>query len=168
MSSSIYFYGTKGEYGFLSNFYKSTFTSTFNNLDILVEFKCNEQYFCYVKCLTFDPSNKKMLETILQENNPVKIKRLSRQIKNFDIEEWNKKKYNVMLNGLKDKFINNPDLKHKLINTNNSILYEAAPRDKIWGIGYSASNAININPNLYGKNLLGKALMEVRTILQNM
>ena len=73
-----------------------------------------------------------------------------------------------MLNGLKDKFINNPDLKHKLINTNNSILYEAAPRDKIWGIGYSASNAININPNLYGKNLLGKALMEVRTILQNM
>ena len=59
-----------------------------------------------------------------------------RHIKNFDIEEWNKKKYNVMLNGLKDKFINNPDLKHKLINTNNSILYEAAPRDKIWGIGY--------------------------------
>ena len=39
---------------------------------------------------------------------------------------------------------------------------QAAPRDAIWGIGYGASNA-EARRSYWGLNLLGKALMRVRT-----
>ena len=68
-----------------------------------------------------------------------------------------------MLNGLYYKFSQNPLLKEILLKTDNKILYEAAPRDKIWGIGFSAEKAVNIDISKYGSNLLGIALMELRT-----
>ncbi|KAK4212533.1 hypothetical protein QBC37DRAFT_483735 [Rhypophila decipiens] len=41
-------------------------------------------------------------------------------------------------------------------------LVEAASRDRIWGIGFTASNALKVEKEQWGQNLLGKALMEVR------
>ena len=43
-----------------------------------------------------------------------------------------------MLNALYYKFSQNSILQQKLLNTGNKKLYEASPRDKIWGIGFSA------------------------------
>ena len=51
-----------------------------------------------------------------------------------------------MKGGLEAKISQNPELKIKLINTNNAILVEASPYDTVWGIGL---------------NLLEKALMDV-------
>ena len=42
---------------------------------------------------------------------------------------------------------------------------KASPYDSIWGIGFSAANA-GVNPDNWGENLLGKALMRVRDRLQ--
>lgn len=54
-------------------------------------------------------------------------------------------------------------IKNILISTKDSILVEASPYDKIWGIGMSANNENIENPLLWrGLNLLGFALMEVR------
>ena len=54
-------------------------------------------------------------------------------------------------------------IKNILICTKDSILVEASPYDKIWGIGMSANNENIENPLLWrGLNLLGFALMEVR------
>lgn len=156
----IYFYGTKGDYGFLSNFYKTNFECFIN--DNIIHFSCSEQYFMYYKCLTFESSNEELLNMILKETNPVKIKALGRKVQNFDDKIWDKKKYSIILNALYYKFSQNSLLKEKLLNTNNKILYEAAPRDKIWGIGFSAEKAINTDINKYGSNLLGIALMEIR------
>ena len=70
-----------------------------------------------------------------------------------------------MLNGLRLKFNQNEDLKKKLILTNNKNLYEASPYDRIWGIGYTKTNAVKTDKSKYGLNLLGKALMELRSEL---
>ena len=156
----IYFYGSKGIYGYLSNFYKSNFECFINNN--IIKFNCSEQYFMYYKCITFDINNIELLNTILKETNPIKIKALGRKVQNFDDKIWNLKKYYIMLNALYYKFSQNLVLKKKLLDTGNKILYEASPRDKIWGIGYSAEKAININTNKYGSNLLGIALKEIR------
>lgn len=161
MEKGIYFYGVKGEYGVFSNFYKCKMECFINNN--IIHFNCSEQYFMYYKCITFDPTNEKLLNMILKETNPVKIKALGRKVKNFDESIWNSKKYFIMLNGLYYKFSQNPLLKDTLLKTDNKILYEAAPRDKIWGIGFSAEKAVNIDINKYGSNLLGIALMELRT-----
>lgn len=54
-------------------------------------------------------------------------------------------------------------IKNILISTKDSILVEASPYDKIWGIGMSANNENIENSLLWrGLNLLGFALMEVR------
>ncbi len=45
----------------------------------------------------------------------------------------------------------------------NTILAEASPMDKIWGIGLDAKTAEIMPPDEWpGKNLLGKILMELR------
>ena len=46
------------------------------------------------------------------------------------------------------------------------VLVEASPDDRIWGIGLAADNLNINNPHLWqGTNLLGFALMEVRSLL---
>jgi len=70
-----------------------------------------------------------------------------------------------MYNGLLLKFSQNNSIKQKLISTHPKTLYEASKYDKIWGIGYYANEAINTNKNKYGRNLLGKALMDIRSHL---
>lgn len=160
IENKIYFYGVNNNYDYLSNFYKCKFECFINNNIII--FNCSEQYFVYYKCLIFDSSNIKLLNNILEEMEASKIKALGRKVKNFDKNIWDLKKYNIMLNALYYKFSQNIIIKEKLLNTYDKILYEAAPRDKIWGIGFSAKKAITIDTNKYGNNLLGIALIELR------
>lgn len=52
-----------------------------------------------------------------------------------------------------------------LLDTGDSELVEAAPKDRIWGIGFGAKYAEDFRQE-WGQNLLGKALMEVRKRLR--
>jgi hypothetical protein len=72
------------------------------------------------------------------------------------VENWNDIKVERMLEILRVKF-SNPELKKKLLNTNNSILIEDSKSDAFWGIGKSGK----------GKNMLGKLLMKVREECEN-
>ncbi|WP_444942547.1 NADAR domain-containing protein [Microbulbifer sp. ZKSA004] len=57
-------------------------------------------------------------------------------------------------------------LKQFLLNTEDRVLVEASPVDRIWGIGLAQDNSASENPNDWkGLNLLGFALMEVRARL---
>lgn len=155
-SHNIYFFRQYGSYGFLSNFYPVNFY-----ID-KIEFNSSEQAFMYYKCLVFDRDNKQLLSSILQESNPNKIKKMGRAVRNFNENTWNKLKYNIMLKCIREKFSQNIPIKESLIKTHPKNLYEASPWDKIWGIGYDKESASITEPNKYGQNLLGKALMELR------
>ena len=55
-----------------------------------------------------------------------------------------------------------------LLGTGDSIIVEASPLDRVWGIGLGAANELATNPERWrGLNLLGFALMEVRERLRN-
>ena len=89
-------------------------------------------------------------------------KRLGRQVKNFNDRGWRVNARRIVADGLYLKFTQNPSLKRELLSTSNLEMIEAAPRDRIWGIGYSAKNALEVPITSWGKNWLGQVLMIVR------
>lgn len=161
--NNIFFWKENNKYGFLSNFYYSSFKDSLGFTYI-----CNEQYFMAQKCLLFDSENKKLFKEIMDCKIPITIKKLGRKVNNFDQHIWDKEKFDIMKTGIKHKFSQNKFLKKKLLETKDKQLYEASPYDKIWGIGIDHNVALKLNPFVFeGENLLGKALMEVRNELKN-
>jgi len=56
-------------------------------------------------------------------------------------------------------------MRQHLLNTGDRLLVEASPRDTIWGIGLRADDPDTAAPTTWlGKNLLGSALQQVRTL----
>ena len=131
----IFFWGVKHKYGYLSNFYISEFII---NGD---KYCCSEQYFMKIKQETFDKDNIELANKIMSETKPTIIKKLGRQVKNYDDDKWSKIKYKIMKKALLNKFQQNYIIKELLINTNDKIIVEASPFDKEWGIGLSEINA---------------------------
>ena len=107
------------------------------------------------------------LELILNSNDPKEAKHLGRKVKNFNHQVWEEHKLNIVKNGNFLKFTQNPDLWEFLNQTENKIIVEASPYDRIWGIGMKSTDiGINNPKNWKGENLLGYALMEVRDIIR--
>ena len=154
---SIYFYSEFELFGAFSNFSTAYFTDKDG-----LRYNCSEQYLMLQKCLLFDQNNTELLRKITNSKSPAAIKLYGRQVKNFDENIWSQHKYKIMLQGLRYKFNQNPISEEMLLYTGNKIIYEASKRDAIWGIGYNIYEALRTNKENYGKNLLGKALMELR------
>ncbi len=94
----------------------------------------------------------------------MKAKKLGRGVQNYDEDFWNHRREKIVLFGAREKFKQNADLKEILINTGDSLMIEAAPRDLIWGIGLSESEAKNTHPEQWpGMNLLGKILDKLKS-----
>lgn len=144
--------------GPFSNWHPSNFTYheyTYN---------CAEQYMMHAKALYF--GDLETAKKILQEDSPREQKALGRQVSNFKAEEWSEVCESIVYVGLKAKFEQNPDLLKKLKETGDTLLVEASPFDRIWGIGYDSKNALD-NIDNWGKNLLGKLLTQLRKDLTN-
>jgi len=62
-----------------------------------------------------------------------------------------------------EKFSQNSELKNLLLQTGDSLLVEASPYDKVWGIGLNEQDAKY--KQWKGEKLLGYALMDVITIM---
>lgn len=126
---------------------------------------CMEQYMMAEKARLF--GDREILNQILASREPGQIKALGRQVRDFDSAVWDRCKYTVVLTGNFQKFLQNPALKDFLLRTGDKILVEASPYDHIWGIGMAASHEAVQDPMLWrGENLLGFALMEVRSELR--
>ena len=86
-------------------------------------------------------------------------KKLGRQAPNFNGAKWNKKKYDIMAELVRQKFTNNHILKQKLLLTDGFVLEERNSwGDTYWGV----------DENGNGENNLGKILMNVRNNLIQM
>lgn len=160
VDNTIYFYGIYDEYYCFSNFYKCGFN------DENLTYNCSEQYFMKKKQEQFDPENDNLANDIMKTDSPAQIKKFGRMVKNYDENEWNKKRFNYMCDAIYLKFSQNIELKNILISTDNKILVEASPYDKIWGIGISPEDAKK-GKKWNGQNLLGLALMKVRSIIMS-
>jgi ribA/ribD-fused uncharacterized protein len=66
------------------------------------------------------------------------------------------------------KFGADPALRGYLLGTGDRVLVEASPIDSIWGIGLSRDDPDAADPARWrGLNLLGQALMQVRSALRD-
>jgi ribA/ribD-fused uncharacterized protein len=111
-------------------------------------------------------NNNLLVEQIIKASHPQKAKQLGRQVEGFTNEVWNQHRFDIVVRGNLAKFSQNELLADYLLETDNRVLVEASPVDKVWGIGLAADDLDSINPYKWkGLNLLGFALMEVRAQL---
>ena len=142
----------------LSNWFPAAFT-----LDG-VHYPTTEHYMMAEKARLF--GDHECLERILDSKSPGAAKRLGRQVKDFNDQEWIANRFEIVTAGNVGKFRQNGEMGNLLIQTGSKVLVEASPRDSIWGIGMGRDNSKATDPRQWnGLNLLGFALMEARARL---
>ena len=126
-----------------------------------LEFSSAEQFMMYHKAIIF--LDREIADNILNTSNPRKLKELGRQVKNYDDDIWKYHRSNVIYAANKAKFSQTPRLMDVLTDTMGTTLVEAAPNDKIWGIGLVADDIKAQKRETWeGKNLLGEILTLLR------
>lgn len=128
-----------------------------------VTFPSAEHWMMVQKALLFEDADKAR-EILKVPDDMGAVKALGRQVKNFDEATWVGARKQIVLDGNLHKFRQNKELKAKLLATGTKRIVEASPRDRIWGIGFGAKNALR-NRERWGLNLLGLALEETRSLL---
>lgn len=177
----VFFYGDKeGEYADFSQFARATFTVTHARIaavlgrpvaavDALagpgtaITFAAAEQFMMYCKAVCFGDAA--VAPQILAAATPREQKKLGRQVHGFADEAWDEVKLAVVAAGNTAKFGQSPKRRRLLLGTGTRLLAEAAPRDRVWGIGFAARDAM-LNRDRWGQNLLGQALMMAREELR--
>mmetsp|Transcript_12562 Transcript_12562/g.21148 ORF Transcript_12562/g.21148 Transcript_12562/m.21148 type:complete len:124 (-) Transcript_12562:51-422(-) len=103
---------------------------------------------------------------ILNERDPKQMKKLGRQVKNFDKSVYIENILSIVAEICFQKFKKVPGLKQLLLETGEKVIAEAAPRDRLWGIGMGKSNEVASRPWVWVEkgrlNLLGYGLMLAR------
>ena len=130
-----------------------------------VQYHTTEQYMMASKARLF--GDEEVLKEIMEATTPFDYKKLGRKVRGFEASVWDARKYEMVVEGNKAKFSQNPALKEFLLSTGDSVLAEASPYDKIWGIGLDREQAEKGSVRQWqGENLLGCALMDVRDWLK--
>ncbi|MHB9858729.1 NADAR family protein [Streptomyces sp. YIM S03343] len=103
------------------------------------------------------------LKQVLAAAHPSEAKKAGRLVRDFDDAVWKRERFQIVVEGSVHKFAAHADLREFLLGTGDRVLVEASPRDRVWGIGMSASNESASDPEHWrGLNLLGFALMAAR------
>ena len=149
-----------------SNFYKSLFkyTSMYDGVERM--FFCSEQAFMHEKAVFF--GDFETAGKILEAQSPMTAKELGRQVRNFDDDAWEQERYKVMVEVNYAKYSQNMELRTRLLDPefDGKTFVEASPVDGIWGILMpQGTDGIDDEANWRGRNLLGKAITEVRNRL---
>lgn len=124
-----------------------------------ITFNCNEQWMMHQKAKLF--KDEETAEKILATESPREQKKLGRQVKNFDKEMWESNCIAIVTLGQFIKFGDDKKAMTALKETCGSLLVEASPYDKIWGIGISEHFAAS-GAEWKGTNWLGQCLTFVR------
>ena len=104
----------------------------------------------------------------LEATHPKQAKDAGRSVRGFDQAEWERHRFELVIQGSVHKFGADPQLREYLLGTGARVLVEASPMDRIWGIGLAADDERAQDPARWrGLNLLGFALMEARQRLSS-
>ncbi|KAH9261014.1 hypothetical protein BASA81_000718 [Batrachochytrium salamandrivorans] len=134
-----------------SNWTPSTFTV--NN----VTYTCAEQFMMAAKARLFGDldSERKIMAT----SDPKQHKDLGRLVRGFDERVWNQHRVDIVVQALRAKFGQNSAFKEYLVGTESKTLVEASP--------FAPDNPKALDRKQWrGLNLLGEALMQVRSELK--
>lgn len=127
-------------------------------------FATAEHYMMWRKARLFGDED--AAARIIDAANPGKAKQLGRTVTGFDAETWEHHRFDIVVDGNREKFGQNERLRDFLVGTRKRVLVEASPRDRIWGIGMGKDHPHARTPSRWrGLNLLGFALMVVRSEL---
>lgn len=131
-----------------------------------ITYNCCEKRMMHMKAIKFNDEVRANL--ILASEDPKEIKKLGREVINFDDEIWDTVADDVVLNANLAKFSQNEDLKKLLLDTGDRMIVECAPYDCRWGNGLNITDTLKTSPEKWkGTNRLGKILMKVREFLKN-
>lgn len=123
-----------------------------------------EQWMMYQKAIAM--ADAASAAKIMATEDPREQKALGRKVANYNDMKWMRVAYNVVVEGNLSKFSQNADCMEALKQSRGKIIVEASPYDKRWGIGMAeGAEGIEDPANWKGENLLGKAIMDVRTYL---
>jgi ribA/ribD-fused uncharacterized protein len=124
-----------------------------------------EHYMMAQKAELF--GDQETLAAILSSPGPSQAKSLGRRVRGYDEERWIAHRFDTAVRGNLAKFDQSPELEDWLLATGDTVLVEASPVDRIWGIGLAANDPRAEDPsNWPGLNLLGFALMKARHSLR--
>jgi len=138
----IFFWTRHDEHGYCSNFWRAPI-----EVDGKV-YPTTEHYFQASKTLI--PEDHEMIRN-LSEPREAKFAGYHVTLR----PGWEEMKEGIMLEGLRAKFTQYPNLREKLLSTGDAKLHEDSPWDKYWG--YAKGK---------GQDRLGKLLMQVREELK--
>ncbi|MCR4672296.1 MAG: ADP-ribosylglycohydrolase family protein [Lachnospiraceae bacterium] len=124
-SPFVFFWKESEENGCFSNWFRRKFTiDDFEYLHV-------EQYMMAQKARLFhDPA---IYTAILKAEEPWECKELGKKVANFDEDTWAAARYDIVKEGNRAKFEQNPDLMKKLLYTGTAILAEASPKKQDLG-----------------------------------
>lgn len=124
-----------------------------------------QHYFLHAKALLFRDFHQAAL--ILASLDMGEREVLGNNIENFSETLWLAQREAIMLEGCREKFIQNRAHRNVLLRTGETILVYANEYDPVWGIGLESDDSRIAEPTLWsGKNLLGFILMQVRNFLR--
>lgn len=140
-SNTVNIYAGTGENAYLSNFAIRPFTHHFNDGSVK-DFQSVEQAFQYIKASEFAdtrsndgntrPSGKSIQAEIMDTTTGSQLRSLGRQIKNLNVQAWDRSSSFVMKQLLKESFEQNPQALQILLSTGNATLTHVQDNSK-WG-----------------------------------
>lgn len=127
-------------------------------------FSNSEQAFMWRKAMFF--KDYEIAHRILNKaHQPNYAKSLGRKVKNYNDNQWNDVRYQIMKEIVKDKINQFDELKTLIKNNKDKTFVEASPYDNIWGVKLSENDAkILDSSNWKGQNLLGKVYNELKEV----
>lgn len=172
--SFLFFMSTDDPHGWASNFHVEKNGYCSDGLQFLT----SEHHLMFLKAQVFKDT--KIMARILEAGTPREAKKLGRQVSPYDEDTWSVFRYRSLYKALMCKFLAAPRLAQLLLKTGDKFLVEAADFDSKFGIGLSefsseihrgckirATGEFDVEPhNWLGENILGIALMEIRSNLK--
>ena len=146
--------GFFGELCPFSNFYLAKFNHNG------ISYHSGEQLIQHQKALHCNDID--AADRILATKTAIACKQLSYTIQNYDHASWIDVAQDRCQDGLKAKFVQNPNLLCILLSTGNKLLVESS-KDNIWGTGIPLFRWDCLQCKYWsGNGLLGELLMEIR------
>jgi len=155
-------------YFYMGNDIYSNFWCTPNQFKdpVLNGISCDstEQGFMLHKARFF--SDGESFSAIQKAMHPSQAKALGRGVTGYNEEAWEAVRLGFMTHVNYLKYSQNPRWAKQLVDTGNRVIVEASEKDKIWGVGLYENDIRILDERQWkGRNLLGKALMHVRDML---